>query len=183
MRVDGLLEKAIAQLQTPVPVRASWRAALLREIAAAPPPRREEPRAFVRRVRWTLHPTVAIAAAVACLAVGLASGVLLSRTRAASSADASSSAELTTVRFVIDAPSARQVSLVGDFNRWDASANPMRPSQDGQSWIIEVPLSRGRHTYAFVVDGDVLRDPSAPTLVDDDFGVRNSIIFVGDGRT
>jgi 1,4-alpha-glucan branching enzyme len=120
---------------------------------------------------------------VACLAVGLASGVLLSRTRAASSADASSSAELTTVRFVIDAPSARQVSLVGDFNRWDASANPMRPSQDGQSWIIEVPLSRGRHTYAFVVDGDVLRDPSAPTLVDDDFGVRNSIIFVGDGRT
>jgi hypothetical protein len=182
MRVESLLEKAIADLQTPVPVRAGWRAALLREIAAAPAPRREEPRSLVRQARWTLRPAVAIAAALACLAVGLASGVWLSRTRPPLSS-APSAAELTTVRFVIVAPSARQVSLVGDFNRWDVSANPMRPSQDGQSWIIEMPLSRGRHTYAFVVDGDVLRDPSALTLVDDDFGVRNSIIFVGDGRT
>lgn len=183
MRVDGLLETAIEDLRTPVPVRATWRAALLREIAAASAPRREEPRALVRQIGWTLRPAVAVAAALACLALGLVSGVWLSRTRAPLSTAVATPAELTTVRFVIVAPSARQVSLVGDFNRWDVGANPMRPAQDGQSWIIEVPLSRGRHTYAFVVDGDVLRDPSAPTLVDDDFGVRNSIIFVGDGRT
>jgi len=188
MHGDDLLNGAIDAMRSPVPIRPGWREALLREIAAVSPPSTEPsadaPYAAKRRV-WTMRPLSALAAAVACMIVGLGAGVLLSRsgTVAHVASVPNVARKLTTVRFVIVAPQARQVSLVGDFNQWDVGANPMRPSRDGQSWVLEVPLAPGRHTYAFVVDGDVLRDPSAPTLVDDDFGVRNSIIFVGDSRT
>jgi hypothetical protein len=156
----------------------------MREIAAAPRPSAEPTERPAARRVWTLHPFTALAAAVAILAVGLSAGAYLSRVPGSAVVAAPNAGpSLTTVRFVIVAPAARQVSLVGDFNGWNVTANPMRASRDGQSWVLEVPLSAGRHTYAFVVDGDVLRDPTAPTAVDDDFGVRNSVIFVGDGRT
>jgi 1,4-alpha-glucan branching enzyme len=83
------------------------------------------------------------------------------------------------VRFALVAPGASRVSLVGDFNRWDASATPMRQLGDGRLWIVEVPLPPGRHVYAFVVDGDVTPDPSAPRAGEEDFGVPSSVVLVG----
>jgi hypothetical protein len=183
---DQLLTRTIDEWRRPVRLRAEWRDALLREVAALPVPRSQPPALHPNGVRnvWTLRPLTALAAAVLILAVGLATGVLISRGASTGISELPNAASgLTTVRFVIVAPSARQVSVVGDFNRWDATANPMRPSRDGQSWVLELPLQPGRHTYAFVVDGDVMRDPTAPSLPDDDFGVPNSIIFVANGRT
>jgi hypothetical protein len=180
--MDDLLKREIAALRHPVPVRDEWRAAVLRDVAAAPLPIRESVARAERR--WSIRPIMAVAAAIAILTIGVAAGAFFARVPSAELANAvEDGRDLTTVRFVIVAPSARQVSLVGDFNGWNVAANPMRESRDGQSWILEVPLTPGRHTYAFVVDGDVLRDPTAPSVVDDDFGVRNSVIFVGDGRT
>jgi hypothetical protein len=180
--MDDLLTRGIAALRQPVPVRPEWRAAVLRDVAASAIPARASDAPDVRR--WSMRPVIAIAAAIAILTIGVATGAFFVRGPSSDVANAADyGRSLTTVRFVIVAPSARQVSLVGDFNGWNVAANPMRESRDGQSWILEVPLAPGRHTYAFVVDGDVLRDPTAPSLVDDDFGVRNSVIFVGDGRT
>src|SRR5206468_3375197 len=73
-----------------------------------------------------------------------------------------------TVRFVYVAPYASRVALVGDFNAWNPAAMPMRRSADGRAWMIDVPLMRGRHVYAFVVDGDLAPDPAAPRAGDDD---------------
>lgn len=184
MSVDDRLERAIAEMRTPVPVRPAWREALLREISVTPRPAAASRLAATPRM-WTMRPALALAAAAACVMLGVAAGIAVSRSNSATLAESAPNAptKLTTVRFVIVAPAARQVSLVGDFNQWDVSANPMRPSHDGTRWVLEVPLAPGRHTYAFVVDGDVLRDPTAPTVVDDDFGMPNSIIFVGDGWT
>ncbi|MBL0939195.1 MAG: isoamylase early set domain-containing protein [Gemmatimonadaceae bacterium] len=85
------------------------------------------------------------------------------------------------IRFDLTLPeSAREVSLVGDFNGWDENATPMiRRSADG-TWSARVPLSPGRHTYAFVVDGQQwLVDPLAPQVPDAGFGPTNAVIVEG----
>lgn len=85
----------------------------------------------------------------------------------------------TDVQFVIVAPGASTVSLVGDFNDWDAAQSPMQPSQSGGLWSITVPLSPGRHRYAFLVDGRRwMADPSSPHA-QDDFGTPSSVVTVG----
>jgi hypothetical protein len=83
------------------------------------------------------------------------------------------------VKFVLVAPQAARVSLVGDFNRWDPAATPMQRTPTGGTWSVVVPLSAGRHEYAFVVDGKQwLPDPSAPLAPVDGFGTPNSVVLV-----
>jgi hypothetical protein len=83
------------------------------------------------------------------------------------------------VRFVLAAPTAQQVSLVGDFNGWARGATLLQPSGDAGVWSAAVPLSAGRHEYAFVVDGEHwLADPSALRMRDE-FGTESSVIRVG----
>ena len=85
------------------------------------------------------------------------------------------------VQFVLVAPGASRVSLVGDFNDWNPEAMPLRRSARDGAWTAEVPLAAGRHIYAFVVDGrDWVPDPNAPLTPGDDFGAPNSVIMVGD---
>ena len=64
------------------------------------------------------------------------------------------------VNFVCNAPDARHVSLVGDFNDWDATAYPMKRQPDG-AWLIQIPLNHGHHHYQFLVDGKPILDPRA----------------------
>ncbi|HEU4682002.1 MAG TPA: isoamylase early set domain-containing protein [Gemmatimonadales bacterium] len=83
------------------------------------------------------------------------------------------------VEFVLVAPQASQVMLVGDFNGWSPGATPLRASESNGIWSVTVPLTPGRHEYAFLVDGKQwLRDPRAPRAPADDFGVPNSILTV-----
>lgn len=86
-----------------------------------------------------------------------------------------------TVRFELRLPaSAREVSLVGDFNGWDEQATPMVQRAADGTWSARVPLEPGRHTYAFVVDGQQwLVDPLAPQVPDAGFGPTNAVIVDG----
>jgi hypothetical protein len=59
----------------------------------------------------------------------------------------------------------------------------MRRSADGRAWLLDVPLPPGRHVYAFVVDGDLAPDPSAPRAGDEDFGVPSSVVLVSGAKT
>jgi hypothetical protein len=186
------IERVIAELRTPVPVRAEWRAGLARGLATLPPPSAASAR-FVRR--WTFRPLTAIAAAVVCAVVGATiATVLLGSGRRSSSAEVLANLTSTmplpgehggqsTVRFVFVAPYASRVSLVGDFNKWNPSAMPMRRSADGRAWLLDVPLPPGRHVYSFVVDGDLAPDPAAPRAGDDDFGVPSSVVLVAGAKT
>ena len=65
-------------------------------------------------------------------------------------------------QFVLVAPRAASVALVGDFNDWDPGRTPLHPAATGV-WSVNVPLQPGQHQYAFVVDGKDWRpDPAAP---------------------
>ncbi len=81
-------------------------------------------------------------------------------------------------QFILVAPSAASVSVVGDFNDWDASRFKMeRVSPDG-AWSVTVPLSPGRYEYQFEVDGKLrITDPTRPQT-SSEFGSANSVITV-----
>jgi hypothetical protein len=95
------------------------------------------------------------------------------------------SAPVQMVQFVVSAPNASSVNLVGDFNDWNISATPLVRGSTGAPgvWTINVPLTPGRHEYAFLVDGEKwMTDPASPEAVEDDFGKPNSVVTVG-GRS
>jgi hypothetical protein len=164
------LAEAITLLRAEVPVRAEWRAALLRSTAAAP-----------RRARGV---TLSIPAAIAAAAVFAVAGAGAARlfTRPGVSAVAShepvADASVLPVKFSVIAPNAARVSIVGDFNAWNPATLPMRRSADGRGWEVEVRLPLGRYSYAFMIDGQLAPDPSAPRGSDDDFGAPNSVLMV-----
>ena len=161
------IERAVHALREEVPPSDIWRQQLLRRVEG-------QTRASVHT--WSVRPWVAIAAGVACLAVGAAAATVVSR-RTPPVVQPTASA-VPRVRFTLVAPNAASVSIVGDFNGWTEGALPMRRSPDGRTWEIEVPLSPGRYAYAFVVDGRLARDPSAPLAAGDDFGSPSSVVMV-----
>jgi hypothetical protein len=56
------------------------------------------------------------------------------------------------VQFVLRAPAASRVTLVGDFNAWSRTATPLARDNSADAWSATVALRRGRYHYAFVVD-------------------------------
>ena len=81
-------------------------------------------------------------------------------------------------QFVFDGR-ARRVTVVGDFNNWDARATPLEREPGSSLWSVTVPIQRGRHVYAFLVDSVWTIDKRAPVARDPDFGVTGSVILVG----
>jgi hypothetical protein len=83
------------------------------------------------------------------------------------------------VRFVFEGKADR-VSLVGDFNAWTVDSTPMRRAGTSEVWVVTLPVTPGRHTYSFVIDGTQwVADPTAPAAPDSDFGKPGSVILVG----
>jgi len=58
---------------------------------------------------------------------------------------------LTGVHFAVWAPNAQRVSVIGDFNRWDGRANPMRKLVPSGVWEIFIPELRDRACYKFEI--------------------------------
>ena len=167
-KVPAQLLDAVRVLREEVEPNDLWRQRVLHEVSA--------PRRDAGGARWSLRPWVALAAAVACMAVGATIGVVA--TRRPDAAPVAVAATVPNVRFTLVAPSATTVSIVGDFNGWSEGSLPLRRSADGRTWEIEVPLAPGRYAYAFVVDGRLARDPSAPTASGEDFGTPSSVVMV-----
>jgi 1,4-alpha-glucan branching enzyme len=83
------------------------------------------------------------------------------------------------VRFVFVDANAHTVEIVGDFNEWTKGANKLRLSGAPGVWSVSVPLSPGRHEYAFIINGSRwVADPLA-VKSSDDFGTESSVIRVG----
>lgn len=171
-RLDPVLERAVESLRREEPVSPAWRAQLLAQV---------QPAQNVPRSRMFAWAPIGIAASL-CVFVGLRhvrSEIANDRLLASPPMLAPGlGSAVNAIRFAFSAPSARHVSLVGDFNRWNPAAVPMHRSPDGNTWIADVPLAPGRHVFAFSVDGGLHVDPAAPRAVEDDFGVPSSVIVV-----
>lgn len=191
--LDPVLAKAAAELRASEPMGLEFEDRVMAVIRQCERPTAVERR---RRVfgtpRWAtaadrmeLAPLRGLAIAAGLAAI-LASGIWLGRQSVtfpnAAGIMAASTEHGQVVRqveFVLLAPDAAQVVLVGDFNGWSPAATPLRPSERGGIWSVTVPLTAGRHEYAFLVDGKHwLPDPRAPRAPADDFGAPNSVLTV-----
>jgi hypothetical protein len=98
--------------------------------------------------------------------------------------DSSPKSDTSVIKFVLVAPHAANVAVVGDFNNWDAKATPMTRTKTGGTWSVAIQLPPGRHVYAFVVNGangttQWVADPTAPLAPEDGLGAPNSVVLVG----
>jgi predicted carbohydrate-binding protein with CBM48 len=200
---DELLERVVGELQALPPVDEGAVGRIVRAAAAdaaavrgAPRPPSAGTRA-VHGASWWQSRIPLAAAAVFALAAGVAGyavrgGGTATRMVATDPAPAESltlfSAHRTPrtgdvavpTQFVLDAPRASHVALVGDFNAWDATTTPLARVSSSRIWTVTVLLAPGRHTYAFMIDGTAWTlDPRAPAAQDLDFGTPSSVVLVG----
>jgi hypothetical protein len=191
--IDPELQWIVTEARRPVTTDPAARVRLLDALRAEPLPRRSPPLValLLRPRRMVLPPLAAAALAAGLVAVGFITGYWLhrdGRQTAGQVAVVAGHPQLPdslvprVVKFVLIAPDAQRVAVVGDFNGWDARVNPMTTRTPDGRWTVFVPLRPGLHVYSFVVDGDhFLPDPSAPLAPDDGFGASrtNSIVVVG----
>lgn len=187
--LDPNVQWIVAEARRPVVVDAAARARLLAAVRAAPRPERPSRfRAWLLEPRQlALPPLAALAAAAGLVGIGVIAGLLLNRDGRPSiergpiavvDSQLPDTHRTRVVKFVLIAPQAARVAVVGDFNGWDISATPAKRQPDG-TWSTFVSLPPGRHVYSFVVDDQFISDPEAPRAPDDGFGQNNSVIVVG----
>ena len=92
------------------------------------------------------------------------------------------------ILFRYEAPSAKLVTLAGNFNNWggtegggryDPTIDPMGDTDGDGIWTIVMPLPPGRYQYKFVIDNGVRweKDPSNVNTGTEG-GIENSLIIV-----
>ena len=83
-----------------------------------------------------------------------------------------------TVTFIFNSnPEAKNVYLVGDFNKWNAKSKRMVKNKDG-SFHAKVELTPGEYQYKFFADGVWLHDPKAQHQVMNPYGTFNSVVAI-----
>ena len=78
------------------------------------------------------------------------------------------------IQFAFLDPTARQVSLAGDFNDWNTLSSPMRKNADGV-WRLSLPLKPGRYEYRFFADQVWCDDPAAQERIANSMGTENCV--------
>ena len=74
---------------------------------------------------------------------------------------------------------ADTIAVVGDFNKWDGSATPMKRKKDGV-WSATVRLDPGSYRYRYLADGQCyFNDPHADGYEASGLGEDNCIVVVG----
>jgi predicted carbohydrate-binding protein with CBM48 len=185
---DELISRIAAQLRVVAPLDEAFDARVMADIATLPPP---APGRLTAAAQWLRRPRTFRVSPLAGLALAAALGAILlwrgpRDVGVAPTAEPAAAPGVvlarhgsTVVQFVLVAPSAKSVALVGDFNDWDAAATPLRADANG-AWLVALRLIPGRHRYAFVLDGvRWIADPAAPPAPDDDFGSPGSVVTVG----
>ncbi len=92
---------------------------------------------------------------------------------------------ITGVSFAVWSPTARRVSVVGDFNEWDGRYNQMRPVGETGIWEIFIPHAKHGDKYKFEI---LAANNNTPFLKIDPYAVRfepapnnSSIVWSLDG--
>ena len=182
-RDAAFAERIAAQLRAPEQVHASFDKRLMEKVRA------EGSSLYPRRPWWDtervfrITPIAGLALAAGVAAViavsGIAIGSRISRVApVAASVPTTGRDTVQIVRFVFVDANAKRVELVGDFNEWAKGTTQLSRSAAPGVWTVSVPLSPGRHKYAFIINGSRwVADPFAAKS-SDDFGTESSVIRV-----
>lgn len=76
-----------------------------------------------------------------------------------------------------DVESAEKVQLVGDFNNWDESVEPMSALKS-KDFTTTLELEAGKeYQFRYLVNGSIWKnDPQADSYVPNAFGEENSVV-------
>jgi hypothetical protein len=184
---DPRLREIIDRLKRPVVFDSGFDEKVMERVKSVRPPRSWTRGLWaaaywmVRERTLTVRPLHGLALATSIVALLLIVRVWPAKDAAVATQQTASADSTALVQFVIVAPTAGSVSLVGDFNDWTAADTPMQRVEGNGVWSVSVPLTVGRYRYAFLVDGTTwLRDPSAPPALDDEFGRPGSVLTIGE---
>jgi hypothetical protein len=172
------LELIVEELQQPVRLDESFERRVMVRVRRLYGQRRRRGLAswIGATTRITHHPGWA-----AALAAGLVAVITLGVVRTRPQALPAGSIPLEPVQFVLVAPSAHSVAVVGDFNDWGLNDSALVATNHQGVWSVTAPVPAGVHRYAFVVNGkEWVADPSAPRSAGDDFGLPSSALVVED---
>ena len=175
----AFLDRIVPALQSPETPKSGFEDRVMEVVRAEAPIRYPGPRGpWWRRPRTVRLSPLAGLGLAAAFAGLVAVGTLASAGRFGAAEQRSAVDTVHLVRFAISAPEARSVSLVGDFNGWTRSGTELTASAVPGVWTITLPLTPGRHEYAFLIDGQRwVVDPTA-VIVSDDFGTETSVVTV-----
>jgi len=179
---ERTLDRLVETLKEPVRIDPQLDRRVMAAIAQDAAPAAEPKSGLVSMVEWLrrrrtieVSPLSGLAAAAALAALFIAGNLLLRPPEMPVSVVTSPGAEPT--QFVLVAPEAASVTVVGDFNDWNAT--PLAKQDKDGVWWVTLSLPPGRYRYAFVVNGSSWRgDPQAPTA-DDEFGRPSSVVTIG----
>ena len=82
------------------------------------------------------------------------------------------------VTFTIEAPAAKDIYIVGDFNEWKISDESRLGRYENGCWEKRMGLAQGRYRYQFVVDGKRTLDSKNPDFEPNSFGSFDSIMKI-----
>lgn len=77
--------------------------------------------------------------------------------------------------FSINAPSAREVYIVGDFNHWKINEASRLSRLENGNWEKKFSLTPGKYRYKFVVDGEWILDSKNIEKEQNPFGSYDSV--------
>lgn len=80
--------------------------------------------------------------------------------------------------FTFNAPAAKEVYVVGDFNNWSIQQSFKLTSKGNGVWEKALDLKPGRYKYKFVVDGQWVPDPKNNQTEPNPFGGVDSVLTI-----
>lgn len=81
------------------------------------------------------------------------------------------------VTFSLNAPKAKKVAVLGDFNKWKDNTHVMKKMENGM-WLKTAMLLAGTYEYRFLVDGQWQNDQKNDRVCWNSFGTQNNILHV-----
>ena len=191
---ESWIQRVVEELRRPEKLDDEFDRGVMNAVRALPRHRYGTWARALRPRTITVSPLISGIAAAVLFAVALSVGHAIGALRTSRAANARPevvsdhnlaphSATRRPVQFVLVAPSARKVQVVGDFNDWDAShVEYSAQHRGGGVWSVTAAIPEGHHRYSFVVDDSLwVADPAAPKVIDDDYGMPNSALVVGTG--
>jgi chromosome partitioning protein len=83
--------------------------------------------------------------------------------------------KLSKMNFIVNAPDAKEVFIVGDFNNWQMNESS-RMEKVNDTWQKSLQLDPGNYRYRFVIDGQWTEDSLNPKKSRNPYGEMDSLL-------